>query len=132
MLQQRMSKPFIFRFVLVALAALGFYAGASLSLAHFNTGETCPFIGPLPACYVVGLGYFLILTAALVTPLPKRHLVFYLGWVPVILLALIGVSLEIIQGETCPAGGLGIPQCFYSLAMAALCWLLFRLWQKTT
>lgn len=51
------------RYALISLALLGTIAGASLSTSHLQTGETCPMLGPLPACYVVFIGYMLIPSA---------------------------------------------------------------------
>jgi len=92
---------------LVALGLFGTTAGAKLSIAHFRHGEVCPMLGPIPACNIVFFGYLLVF------------------WLPVIGLALAGVIVELIRGDTCPPGGFGIPQCFYSLAMASAVILLF-------
>ena len=49
------------RYLLIAISLFGTYAGAKLSISHFQTGETCPTLGPIPACYVVLAGYAIIL-----------------------------------------------------------------------
>jgi len=41
-----------------------------------------------------------------------------------------GVTLELIKGQTCPPGAFGIPQCFFSLAMVLICLGLFKLSRK--
>ncbi len=111
--------------VLIGLSALGTYGGGALSLGHMQTGETCPMLGALPACYIVFIGYALILCFA-VFPHKVRSSVFYIGWTPIAGLATMGVILELIRGETCPPGPAGIPQCFLSLALAIMCWLCFK------
>ncbi len=110
---------------LVALGLFGTTAGAKLSIAHFRHGEVCPMLGPIPACNIVFFGYLLVLLAALIIRLKSSKHLFFIGWLPVIGLALAGVIVELIRGDTCPPGGFGIPQCFYSLAMASAVILLF-------
>ncbi len=119
-------------FVLGALAALGTIAGARLSLSHLEHGEVCPMLGPLPACIVVFLGYLFILIATFIIRQDKSKLLFFIGWIPVVGLASIGVVLELVRGDTCPPGGFGIPQCFYSLAMAITVFVLFFFVRKKT
>lgn len=82
-------------------------------------------LGPVPACMIVFFGYLSILTASVFIKNSKSKHLFYLGWIPVFLLALIGVGLELTQGHICPPGAGGIPQCFYSFAMASITWALF-------
>jgi len=52
------------RLALIALAGLGTFAGARLTLEHLPHGGVCPMLGPVPACIIVFLGYFLVLIAA--------------------------------------------------------------------
>jgi len=111
---------------LVLLAGLGTYAGLRLSLEHFKHGEVCPALGPVPACIIVCLGYLCVVLTALNFQKKWSTRLFYAGWLPVFLLALAGVFLELTRGETCPVGAYGIPQCFYSLAMAVAAWALFK------
>ena len=87
--------------------------------------------GPIPACIIVFLGYLLILLAGVFLSKRISKPAFLLGWTPVFLLALIGVTLELVKGQTCPPGAFGIPQCFFSLAMVLTCLALFKLSRKT-
>lgn len=125
------SRPMVARFGLIILTALGTLAGAKLTLEHLKHGEVCPTLGPIPACIIVLLGYALMLFAAVFIMKQQAKLTFILGWVPVFLLAFIGVTLELIQGETCPAGGFGLPQCFFSLGMVLACLFLFKVSRMT-
>jgi len=118
------------RYALIVLSLLGTLAGASLSIAHLQTGETCPTLGPIPACFIVFAGYGLILVNAVFASKLNRKTLFFLGWTPIFLLAGAGVSLELIGQDICPPGTLGIPQCFYSLAMVLLCLGLFIISRK--
>lgn len=119
------------RIALIVLAGLGTLAGLRLSAAHMQHGEVCPMLGPIPACIIVFLGYLCVVLAALFIKKPFAKRVFYIGWTPVFLLALMGVILELTKGHVCPPGAYGIPQCFFSFAMALICLALFKVTLKT-
>jgi len=120
-----MPRGWIYQTLLVLLSGFGVFAGARLSLSHLEHGEICPMIGPVPACIIVFLGYGAIFIAALLIRQKKTRKLFALGWTPVFLLALVGVILELVQGQVCPPGAGGIPQCVFSLAMVLICLGLF-------
>lgn len=126
-----LSSNKIARVALLGLAGLGMFAGTKLSLEHIQHGEVCPMLGPVPACTIVFLGYLGVVLAALFLKQSFSKKLFYIGWIPVFLLALIGVGLELTKGHVCPPGAMGIPQCFFSLAMALICLGLFRHSVKT-
>ncbi len=110
------------------VAGFAVFNGALLSIAHLQTGATCPMIGPLPACYLVLTGYTLVLVSVWLKRTWRARL-FWLGWSPVALLAGLGTGLQLTRGETCPRTAGGIPQCFISLAMVVallVLWLLIR------
>jgi len=113
------------------LSALGTFAGLRLSLDHLQHGEVCPTLGPIPACIIVFVGYLAVLIAAFSFRKSWAGKLFYIGWTPVFLLALSGVVLELTRGQICPPGAAGIPQCFYSFAMASIAWLLWKLVRKS-
>lgn len=83
-------------------------------------------LGPVPACIFVFFGYLSIFIAALLRCKPVSKRLFYMGWLPVFSLALYGVITELTRGQICPPGPAGIPQCFFSLLMAIVCWLCYR------
>jgi len=119
------------RIVLVLLALLGAFAGINLSISHLSTGETCPVIGPLPACYLVAIGYSLVVLSAISATAKWTRNIFYLGWTSIAALAGFGVMLELSGRETCPNGAGNIPQCFYSFLMVLICLVLFLILRKT-
>jgi len=113
------------RGLLLLISAFGCYAGGSLVLAHLKHGEVCPMLGPTPACILVFFDYLAIFMAALLVGKPWVKKLFYAGWAPVFTLAAFGSILELTQGQTCPVGPAGIPQCFISLVMILVCWVCF-------
>jgi len=121
----------IWRGLLALISALGSLAGLRLTLEHLQHGEVCPMLGPVPACIIVFLGYLAILIATIMIKKPSSKPIFYLGWTPVFLLALMGVILELTQGQICPPGFAGIPQCFFSLAIALICLGMFIIIKKS-
>lgn len=118
------------RLALLILAGLGTLAGLKLSIEHLQHGEVCPMLGPMPACIIVFLGYLCVFLAALFIRKEIFKRVFYIGWTPVFLLALMGVVLELTKGHICPPGAYGVPQCFFSFAMALICLALFKITLK--
>jgi len=116
------------RFGLILLCAFGSFAALSLFASHLESGEICPMFGPVPACAIVLAGYCAMLSAALF----RLHgTVFFAGLIPVAGLAVTGVTLEIINGDICPDGPFGIPQCMISLTMAVLALALYWLATQT-
>lgn len=93
-----------------------------ISLTHLQTGDACPNLGPIPACYLISICYAAMAVAAF---LGRRNLrwLFFVGVTPVILLAAVGTTLELIGRPTCPLSDEGLPLCYVSLAMG--CILLF-------
>jgi len=125
------------RLALITLAGFGTLAGLKLSIEHLQHGEVCPVLGPIPACIIVFLGYLCVLLAAVFIKKSFTKKLFYIGWTPVFLLALMGVVVEIgvmlgvVTDHICPIGAYGIPQCFFSFAMILICLGLFKLTLKT-
>jgi len=122
-------KEIFFRTAIVLLASIGVLGVGRISIIHW-TGETsCPMIGSLPACYIILIGYSLIVLS-MYPRLQKASVLFLVGWVPVVMLALTGVVGELTDVLQCPHLENGTPQCFLSAALALtiglLAWLLFK------
>ena len=122
-------KGIFFRTAIVLLASIGVLGVGRISIIHW-TGETsCPMIGSLPACYIILIGYSLIVVS-MYPRLQKASTLFLVGWVPVVMLALTGVVGELTDVLQCPHLENGTPQCFLSAALALtiglLAWLLFK------
>ena len=107
------------RAAIVVLATIGLGGIAPIAYQQLSGERACPALGPVPACYVVLLGYGLIATSALLA-WRFRPLVFLAGWGPLFLLALIGSSLELFGQQVCPRSSAGIPACFLSFLLLGL------------
>jgi len=95
-----------------------------ISLTHFHTGNACPTLGPIPACYVVSICYGAMGVAALLWNKPLSWL-FFAGVIPVVLLALAGTSFELAGRPTCPRSDTGWPLCYTSLMVGLAMALAF-------
>ena len=92
--------------------------------------ETCPMLGPVPACYLVFVGYIAIGVSVVLEPL-RSGWVFLSGWLPVFLFALFGTSMELLGQPTCPRSDSGVPLCFFSLAIASSLFVAFFISRRT-
>lgn len=112
------------------LSAFGLFGVVPISIQHVTGIELCPMLGFVPACYVVLLGYVLI-GASTVAGVRFRTMLFVTGWLPVIGLALMGSSMEVLGYEACPRSADNVPTCFFSLAIAMTLVAAFLLQRST-
>lgn len=95
-----------------------------ISLTHFHTSDACPTIGQVPACYIVSICYTAMGIASIFWNKPLNWL-FFSGVAPVIFLALMGTSLEILGQPTCPQTASGLPLCYISLLLGMTMLLIY-------
>jgi len=114
----------VIRITIITLAALGFLGVGEISLAHWRQEASCPTFAAIPACYVILVGYGLIFLS-MFTRFKVSLRLFVIGWVPVIVLALLGVLGELTATLSCPASAIGIPKCYFSAAMSLAIGLLY-------
>ena len=120
------------RVLLIALVAFGTYSSGRLAWLEWSTGEACPAVGSVPACYVAFAGYFFMIIALLALPkVAWLSKAFYTGLIIAGGLALIGTVLEVVKGNVCPRVG-SVPMCYISLAMSLLIAALFYFTTKKT
>lgn len=105
------------RVVIAGFCTIGLYGVTPIVFRHATGVETCPTLGPVPACYVVLVGYTLMGVSVLAA-IRIRTPLFATGWIPVFGLALTGSSMEILGYQACPRSGDDIPTCYLSLAFA--------------
>jgi len=122
------------RFLIAALALIGVIVSVQLVGAQLATGDACPRLGPVPACYLVLGAYLLIFASNMLTGWTRTAL-FLLAWLPVFALALVASAFDLLAGPVCPRALGAVPQCFVSLALAgAIGWVWIvgqRGWQRT-
>lgn len=104
------------RLVVIGLCTIGLFGVAPIAVQQATDTVLCPALGPVPACYVVLLGYALI-GASVFVGVRFRFPLFAAGWIPVFGLALTGSSMEVFGYEACPRSADNIPTCFFSLAL---------------
>ncbi len=121
----------IAQLILTALVAFGAVSSFRLAFLQWTTGEACPVVGSVPACYVAFTGYALMALGLIRNWLSGKRLMFRLGIAIAGGLALVGTTLELIQGDVCPRAG-SVPLCYVSLAMSlTMLWLFERSPRKT-
>ena len=116
------------------LVAIGLFGVVKVSYLEITAAASCPNIAGIPICYVVTVGYSLMALALLLSLTKERipQSLFLSGWAITFLIALLGTSLEIINGHTCPRGFGDIPLCYVSLAFCLLIFGLFKWIAKPT
>ena len=105
--------------IIIILGLLGFFGVSQISYLHFTKQESCPMIGQVPACYVIFVGYFLIVLSMLLK-VSNKKMIFLIGWIPVFMLALIGSIGELTDTLQCPHTKTGIPKCYFSAIYSAI------------
>jgi hypothetical protein len=109
----------VLRIGIAAVAAWVLAGLTPLILDELNGIDACPMLGPVPACYLVGLGYVAMAAAVIFSP-RRLTVLFLFGWTSVFLLALSGSTMEILGHNTCPTSPAGTPLCYFSLTVATL------------
>ena len=109
----------LLRFSIIILALFGVWNVAKISMDHWAGESACPMIGQVPICYIILIGYSLIVLS-MYPQLKKAVIVFLLGWLPVVLFALTGVIGELTNTFQCPQTPTGIPVCYFSAAFSLI------------
>ncbi len=107
------------RWLYSAVALIGVIGVFPIAQKQFAGTGPCPTLGAVPACYLVLLGYSLIVVSAFVVA-NHRFKFFAAGWIPLLGLALTGTGLELLGQAACPRSMNGTPTCFLSLGLLAL------------
>ncbi len=126
-------------YVLWLLIAIGFFGIVKVSWENL-TGNPCPHVFSIPICYVVLLGYSLMVLSVVFSHGGARHYLFVSGWSIATSIAVIGSVAEFaLGGGVCPSSGGGsvrgsvengfqlgsVPLCYVSLALLLLILLFF-------
>ncbi len=115
------------RVLRLGLAAFSIYILSGIipiSATHFHTGDACPTLGPIPACYIVAICYSAMGVAAIFWN-KRLSWLFFAGVTPVILLASVGSFMELTGDPTCPQSESGFPLCYISWVVGVLMLVVF-------
>jgi hypothetical protein len=107
-------------FSLIILITFGLWGGLNVSFLTITGEAPCPDITGIPICYLVSVGYFLMLISQLFSKSKAASKLFCFGWGLVFLIALIGVVFEVTIGGVCPVSTQGTPLCYLSLIFSLL------------
>jgi len=114
--------------LLWGLLALGLYGALKVSYLTWRGDSPCPSVVGIYICYVVLTGYLMMVVTQFLTSF--KAVVFYLGWIIVFGIALLGTTLELMQGNICPQNSSGLPLCYVSLFFIVVIGLLFWIQRK--
>ncbi len=99
-----------------ALALLGFAGTISLVQNELASGNICPQLAGIPACYLI-FGCFALVLISHSGIFKDRSLFFFTGAGIAWIMATVGTSGEIFGWMECPKTEGGIPMCYLSLAI---------------
>jgi hypothetical protein len=122
------------RLTLIGLVVLGLWSGGRLSYSQYQSGEACPILGAVPACYIAFVGYLMMALALAVTTAKLEVNLSWMFWLGLLAaggLALVGSGLELAKGNVCPRAFGWLPMCYISLTMSIVIGGLFWLATKT-
>ena len=112
-----MASPLFLRLLIFVTCAMALFGLTPVVMNQWQGLNACPALGPLPACYLVFVGYLAVALSVMSKP-AYRNWLFYSGWAPVFLLAFSGTAFELSGRVTCPRNTADVPMCFYSLTIA--------------
>jgi hypothetical protein len=118
----------VIRLALIVLVVLGLWSSTRLAYSHYQSGEACPILGIVPACYIALAGYLMMASSVAVTiAKPELNLswMFWLGLLAAGGLALLGSGMELAKGDVCPKAYGWLPMCYVSLAFSVLIGILY-------
>lgn len=113
------------KLVIIILSSIGLWGVGGISLIHWHGEASCPMLGSMPACYLILIAYGVMFVSMWLSINKITILLFLSGWLPVILLALIGVAGELTSTLACPPSEIGIPKCYFSALLAMMIGLLY-------
>lgn len=111
-------------FIILGISAVGFWGALNLSIEEWQVAGTCPCIG-IPACYLVMIGYFLILSSCINHNKALFRKLFYAGISIVLGLAAMGSFMQAAGLGECPQNESGFPMCYISLMMSLVILTVF-------
>lgn len=116
---------------LIALILMGLISAGKLTYYQFLSGDACPLLGKVPACYIAFSGYLFIAISITMKLLKSIHRgimnkFFYLGISIAGGLALLASVMELIIGGICPIAFGWLPMCYPSLLFSIIILWLYH------
>lgn len=116
---------------LIALILMGLVSAGKLTYFQYLSGDACPLLGKVPACYIAFSGYFFIALSITMKLLKSSQhgmmdKLFYLGIGIAGGLALLASVMEVIIGGVCPIAFGWLPMCYPSLLFSVIILYLYR------
>ena len=121
---------YVIKILLWLLLAAGLYGALSVSYTTITGTAPCPDVQGLPVCFVVAVGYIMMVASLFMLNKAWKKWIFLSGWLVVFLIAVTGTLLEIMNGNTCPQSADGLPLCYVSLTFSILILVLNFVNQK--
>ncbi len=101
-------------YAILSLIVILLLGVTNLVIEEMTTGNACPLLLRVPACYIV-LVCGLLVTISHFKILNDRHSLYFIGAGIAFLIALVASVLEISGFSLCPKTSNGIPMCYLSL-----------------
>lgn len=128
-----MNNKLLITIPLWGLVIFGLVSITKVSIDNLS-GNACPDLFSIPICYIVNIGYALMLGSLIINNNKCKHHFFGAGWGIAFVIALFASLAEFFSGGgVCPSssGGLrgsdtsSIPLCYISLAILVVILVLF-------
>ena len=128
-----MNKNLYIAIPLWALVIFGLVSITKVSIANMS-GTACPSLFSIPICYMVNIGYALLLGSLIININKFKHHFFCAGWGIAFVIALFASLAEFFSGGgVCPSSSSGlrgsdaasIPLCYISLVVLIVILALF-------
>lgn len=109
------------RLALLGLVLLGTWSSGKLSWQQYLSGEACPILSIIPACYLAFTGYLMMLLAIILRTWNSLFYGIFWGGLTIAGgLALLGSLMELGSGKICPRAYGWLPMCYVSLGFSVL------------
>lgn len=115
-------------YVVLLILLFGIYGAGRLSFRQFSSGNICPELFGIPACYII-LACFVVPFIAELFSLNSA--LFYAGVLLAWSIAAYGSTLQLRGIAECPKTAGGTPMCFISLGIFTTL-ILLKLVQRNT
>ena len=113
------------RVILWLLIIAGLWGALRVSYTTITGTARCPDFVSIPICYLVGIGYLLMLAAQVASPGKLKDYLFYPAWTLVFIIAVLGTGLEITNDNVCPRNSSGVPLCYFSFVLGVAIFLFY-------